>query len=134
MLLRAKTRIPRPGGAVFTGELFEVSDMRAAHYKTIGWAEDAPVQAAAPPAQAAAEGAAAAPVAAPVAELPPKAKAPKKRRKPLKVGELVNVEIGGALQLAAPEPVAKISRLGGETWVHVGDSKSAVLLEQIVRQ
>lgn len=129
MKLIALQRVPHPNGAIPRGETFEASETRTRQLIGLGWAALPPGDGAAPsvaPAMAATPGER-------VAVATPDSKAKRRRRKPLKVGELVNVEIGGALQFEAPQPVSRISQLGGETWVHVGDSKAGVLIEQIVR-
>jgi hypothetical protein len=50
---------------------------------------------------------------------------------PAKVGELVQIEIGGAFQLEKPKRVRALQELDGVTWVFVDDHEAGVPMEQV---
>jgi hypothetical protein len=103
MLMIAKTRIPRSGGAILSGQEFEASETRAAHYMQIGWAAPAP---------------------APTTVAEPE---------PLKIGDMVNVEIDGVLQFPQPVELLEVFKHEKKSWARVSGSDSAVLFDQVVR-
>jgi hypothetical protein len=51
----------------------------------------------------------------------------------IKIGDMVHVEINGSLIFPEPVPVREIFETEVDIWVFVGDSKSGVLLENIIK-
>jgi hypothetical protein len=53
---------------------------------------------------------------------------------PVKVGDIVQIEINGAFQLKEPKPIEEIQEYEGEKWVFVKGEKTAVKMEQVILQ